>query len=272
MGREVVKIGVLGCGTVGTQVVRLLQERGRDLEARAGAPLQVVGICVSNLQAPRDGAVDRKLLTTDANAVIDSADLVIELIGGIEPPRTLVKRALSQGKTVVTGNKALLAAHGPELYELAAAKGANLYYEAAVAGAVPVVYGLRESLLGDRINRVVGIVNGTTNYMLDQMDAGLTYEQALAKAQELGYAEADPTADVDGLDAAAKCAILASLAFHTRVSLDDVPTCGIRNISQQDSLDAAFFWRAHKACCSGRTRDGRRWGGNFARGLSGTGF
>lgn len=153
MSKEVVKIGVLGCGTVGTQVVRLLGERGRDLAARAGAPLEIVGICVSNLQAERDEAVDRSLLTTDANSVIDEADLVIELIGGIEPPRTLVRRALSAGKTVVTGNKALLAAHGPELYELAAEKCANLYYEAAVAGAVPVVYGLRESLLGDRVTR-----------------------------------------------------------------------------------------------------------------------
>ncbi|MDK6241794.1 homoserine dehydrogenase [Winkia sp. UMB10116] len=242
MSKEVVKIGVLGCGTVGTQVVRLLGERGRDLAARAGAPLEIVGICVSNLQAERDEAVDRSLLTTDANSVIDEADLVIELIGGIEPPRTLVRRALSAGKTVVTGNKALLAAHGPELYELAAEKCANLYYEAAVAGAVPVVYGLRESLLGDRINKVTGIVNGTTNYMLEQMDtAGRSYDEALAKAQELGFAEADPTADVDGFDAAAKCAILASLAFHTRVSLQDVPATGIRSITEQDSADAAFF-------------------------------
>ena len=242
MSKEVVKIGVLGCGTVGTQVVRLLGERGRDLAARAGAPLEIVGICVSNLQAERDEAVDRSLLTTDANSVIDEADLVIELIGGIEPPRTLVRRALSAGKTVVTGNKALLAAHGPELYELAAEKCANLYYEAAVAGAVPVVYGLRESLLGDRINKVTGIVNGTTNYMLEQMDtAGRSYDEALAKAQELGFAEADPTADVDGFDAAAKCAILVSLAFHTRVSLQDVPATGIRSITEQDSADAAFF-------------------------------
>ena len=234
-----VNVAVLGAGTVGSQVIRLIQEEGGDLAARAGADLNIQSVVVRNVSAPRDVEIDPALLTTDANQAIDDADLVIELIGGIEPPRTLVLRALSQGKTVVTGNKALLAAHGPELYEVAAQNGADLYYEAAVAGAVPVVYGLRESLAGDKILRVLGIVNGTTNFILDSLTStGASYEDALAEAQRLGFAEADPTADVEGLDAAAKCAILASLAFHTRVSIDDVAVEGISSITADDIAEA----------------------------------
>ena len=234
-----VNVAVLGAGTVGSQVIRLIQEEGGDLAARAGADLNIQSVVVRNVSAPRDVEIDPALLTTDANQAIDDADLVIELIGGIEPPRTLVLRALSQGKTVVTGNKALLAAHGPELYEVAAQNGADLYYEAAVAGAVPVVYGLRESLAGDKILRVLGIVNGTTNFILDSMTStGASYEDALAEAQRLGFAEADPTADVEGLDAAAKCAILTSLAFHTRVSIDDVAVEGISSITADDIAEA----------------------------------
>ena len=234
-----VNVAVLGAGTVGSQVIRLIQEEGGDLAARAGADLNIQSVVVRNVSAPRDVEIDPALLTTDANQAIDDADLVIELIGGIEPPCTLVLRALSQGKTVVTGNKALLAAHGPELYEVAAQNGADLYYEAAVAGAVPVVYGLRESLAGDKILRVLGIVNGTTNFILDSMTStGASYEDALAEAQRLGFAEADPTADVEGLDAAAKCAILASLAFHTRVSIDDVAVEGISSITADDIAEA----------------------------------
>ena len=234
-----VNVAVLGAGTVGSQVIRLIQEEGGDLAARAGADLNIQSVVVRNVSAPRDVEIDPALLTTDANQAIDDADLVIELIGGIEPPRTLVLRALSQGKTVVTGNKALLAAHGPELYEVAAQNGADLYYEAAVAGAVPVVYGLRESLAGDKILRVLGIVNGTTNFILDSMTStGASYEDALAEAQRLGFAEAEPTADVEGLDAAAKCAILASLAFHTRVSIDDVAVEGISSITADDIAEA----------------------------------
>lgn len=238
MSKEVT-IAVLGCGTVGTQVVRLLQERGSDLAARAGAPLRVNAIAVRNLETKREDFIDRALLTTDAHAAATGADVVVELIGGIEPARTLVLAALESGATVVTGNKALLAAHGPELYEAAARTGSDLYYEAAVAGAVPVVYAIRESLAGDRIAKILGIVNGTTNYILDEMTTkGLSFEDALSTAQELGYAEADPTADVDGHDAAAKAAILSSLAFHTRVSGADVPVQGIRNITAADIAQA----------------------------------
>ena len=209
--RPVLKVGVLGAGTVGSQVIRILQSSREDFAARSGAEMEVRRVLVRNVDAPRDAPIARELLTTEPAEAIDSMDIVVELIGGIEPARTFVLRALSQGISVVTGNKALLAAHGPELYEAAANNGADLYYEAAVAGAVPVVYGLRESLAGDRITTVMGIVNGTTNFILDAMNSkGLSYEEALAQAQELGFAEADPSADVDGLDAAAKCSILAS--------------------------------------------------------------
>lgn len=230
-----VRIAVLGAGTVGSQVVRLLQERASDFEARAGGPLEVVGIGVSSLEKERNPWIDRSLLTTDLAGLATSAEIVIELIGGIDPARELVLSALRSGATVVTGNKALLAAHGPEIFEAAAESGADLYYEAAVAGAVPIVYALRESLAGDTVTRVLGIVNGTTNFILDEMATkGLAFDDVLAEAQRLGYAEADPTADVDGHDAAAKAALLASLAFHTRVALDDVPVQGIREITAED--------------------------------------
>lgn len=235
-----VSVGVLGAGTVGSQVIRLIGEHATDLSARSGARIEVTSVLVRSLDAQRDVEIDPALLTTDPDTAINGKDLVIELIGGIEPARTFVMQALTQGITVVTGNKALLAAHGPELYEAAAANGADLYYEAAVAGAVPVVYGLRESLVGDKMMRVQGIVNGTTNFILDSMASkGMSYADALAQAQALGFAEADPTADVEGLDAAAKCAILASLAFHTRVSIDDVSVEGITSLSAEDMAEAA---------------------------------
>lgn len=235
-----VKIALLGCGTVGTAVATMLQEQGKDFAQRAGDTLELIGIGVRDLAAPRDPAIDRALLTDDIDGLMNGADIVIELIGGIEPARTYVLQAIAGGSTVVTGNKALLAAHGPEIYEAAAQANVDVYYEAAVAGAVPVVYGLRESLAGDRVESVLGIVNGTTNFILDEMEtAGLSFDEALAKAQELGFAEADPTADVDGHDAAAKIAILASLAFHTRVSIDDVPMTGIRAITSDDIAAAA---------------------------------
>lgn len=258
-----VRIGLLGCGTVGTQVARLLEEQSQDLAARSGARLKVVAIAVRDLEAPRDPAIDRGLLTDDPHRVISQADIVIELIGGVEPARSLILEAFRTGASVVTGNKALLAAHGPELYEAAAAAGVDLYYEAAVAGAVPVVYGLRESLAGDRITKVMGIVNGTTNFILDAMDSqGLGYADALAEAQRLGYAEADPTADVEGLDAAAKCSILASLAFHTRVGIDDVEVEGITRVTSEDMAQARREGRVIKllAIAERRTGDDGREG------------
>lgn len=240
MAQQEVRVAVLGAGTVGSQVIRLLGERAEDFAQRSGARLTLVGIGDRNVDGPRPDYIDRSLLTTDVAGLATSADLVIELIGGIEPARSLVLAALGSGASVVTANKALLATHGPELFEAAAASGADLYYEAAVAGAVPVVYALRESLAGDTVTRVLGIVNGTTNFILDEMATrGVGFDEALVTAQQLGYAEADPTADVDGHDAAAKAALLASLAFHTRVSMSDVSVEGIRNITAADIAQAA---------------------------------
>ncbi|GAA1478771.1 homoserine dehydrogenase [Nocardioides aestuarii] len=233
------KVAVLGCGSVGSQVVRLLDEQAGDLTARVGAPLELVGVAVRRLDAPREVKVPEGLLTTDAEELVTRADLVVEVIGGIEPARSLILRALDHGASVVTANKALLAADGPALYAAADLAARDLFYEAAVAGAIPILRPLRESLAGDRVTRVLGIVNGTTNFILDKMDtAGSGFAEALEEAQELGYAEADPTADVEGFDAAAKAAILASLAFHSRVTVDDVHREGISEVTAADVQSA----------------------------------
>ena len=229
------RVAVLGCGVVGTEVVRRLVTEAEELAARVGAPLELVGIAVRSLDADRDPVVDRALLTADAESLVEKADVVIELMGGIEPARTLVLHAVAHGASVVTANKALLAQEGPALYDAVDDAGVDLYYEAAVAGAIPIVRPVRESLAGDTVQRVLGIVNGTTNYVLDSMTTtGQGLDEAVADAQALGYAEADPTADVEGYDAAAKAAILASLAFHTRVSLADVDRTGITGLTADD--------------------------------------
>ena len=233
------KVALLGCGVVGSQVVRLLHEQADDLAARVGAPLELAGVAVRRPQRHAD--VPPELLTTDAAALIarDDIDVVVEVIGGIEPVRSLLLDALRGGKSVVSANKALLADHGGVLHDAAAAAKVDLYYEAAVAGAIPLLRPLRESLAGDRINRVIGIVNGTTNFILSRMDAtGSGFDEALAEATALGYAEADPTADVDGYDAAAKAAILAGLAFHTRVTANDVYREGIGEVTAADIASA----------------------------------
>lgn len=233
--QQVLRVALLGGGTVGSQVARILLDDAEALAARAGARLELVGIAVRNVDAPRDVQLPRELYTTDAEGLVGSADLVIELMGGIEPARTHILAALRRGASVVTGNKALLAQDGATLFDEADAHDAELNFEAAVAGAIPIIRPIRESLSGDRITRVLGIVNGTTNFILDAMDTtGTQFADVLAEAQRLGYAEADPTADVEGLDAAAKAAILASLAFHTRVSLDDVRCEGITKVSAAD--------------------------------------
>lgn len=252
-----VTIALLGCGTVGTEVAKLLTSQADEYAHRAGDQLELIGIAVRDAQAPRDPAIDPALFTEDAAGLATRADICIELIGGIEPARSLILEAINAGASIVTGNKALLAAHGPEIYEAAREKNVDVYYEASVAGAVPVVYALRESLAGDKIDAVVGIVNGTTNYILDEMDtSGLSFDEALSQAQELGFAEADPTADVDGHDAAQKAAILASLAFHTRVNIDDVPVTGIREITTDSITAAREAGYALKLLASARRQNG----------------
>ncbi len=239
--RDPLRIALLGCGVVGSQVARLLGEQAGDLSARAGGPLEIAGIAVRRPELDRIGGVDESLLTTDAAALVTrpDVDLVVELIGGIEPARSLLLAALESGKSVVTANKALLASDGAALHRAASANGADLYYEAAVAGAIPLLRALRESLAGDAVRRVLGIVNGTTNFILDRMDSlGSDFGTALAQAQRLGFAEADPTADVQGHDAAAKAAILAGLAFHTQITSADVYTEGIAAVTADDIASA----------------------------------
>ncbi|MET7705230.1 homoserine dehydrogenase [Micromonospora sp. NPDC005413] len=247
------RLALLGCGTVGQEVVRLLHEQSADLAARIGAPLEIAGIAVRRLGRDRgDLPVDPALFTTDALGLIkrDDVDVVIEVVGGIEPARGWLVEALRVGKSVVTANKALLAEDGVALHEAAAEGGGDLYYEASVAGAIPLLRPLRESLHGDRINRVTGIVNGTTNFILSAMDAtGAGFAEALEEATALGYAEADPTADVEGFDAAAKAAILASLAFHTRVGAADVHREGITEVTAADMASAQAMGCTIKLLC-----------------------
>ncbi len=234
------RIALLGCGVVGSAVARLLTAHAGDLAARVGRPLEIVGVAVRRADKNRsDTGVDASLFTTDAEELVTRADVVVEVIGGIEPARSLILRAMKHGASVVTANKALLGEDGPRLYQAAQDCDVDLYFEASVAGAIPLLRPLRESLAGDEVRRILGIVNGTTNYVLDKMDTtGAGFGDAVEQAQALGYAEADPTADVEGFDAAAKAAILASLAFHTRVSAKDVYREGITEVSAADILAA----------------------------------
>src|SRR3954464_7833667 len=239
-GGSPLRVALLGCGVVGSEVARLLTEQAVDLHARVGRPLELVGIAVRRGNRTRPG-IDPALFTTDAEGLVarPDIDLVIEVIGGIEPARSLILTALGHGASVVTANKALLAEDGATLFAAAEQAKADLYFEASVAGAIPIIRPLRESLVGDEITSVTGIVNGTTNFILDKMDSdGAGFSDTLTEAQELGYAEADPTADVEGFDAAAKAAILASLAFHTRVTAADVYREGITEVTSADVQSA----------------------------------
>ena len=233
---KTLKVGMLGCGNVGSQIARLLVANKADLASRAGAQLELVKVAVKDIKAKRDG-IATSLLTDDPYSVVNDLeiDLIIEVIGGISPAKELILAAFKNGKSVVTANKALLAKEGAALYQAAGEANVDLYYEAAVAGAIPILRPLRESLVGDHVTRIMGIVNGTTNYILTKMDeSGTAFVDALKQAQELGFAEADPTADVEGIDASDKAAILAGLAFHSRVTDKDVYREGITKITATD--------------------------------------
>ncbi|QFR02991.1 homoserine dehydrogenase [Streptomyces phaeolivaceus] len=234
------KVALLGCGVVGSEVARIMTTHADDLAARIGAPVELAGVAVRRPSRVRAG-IDPALVTTDATALVKRGDIdvVVEVIGGIEPARALITTAFEHGASVVSANKALLAQDGAALHAAANQACKDLYYEAAVAGAIPLIRPLRESLAGDKINRVMGIVNGTTNFILDKMDTtGAGYQEALDEATALGYAEADPTADVEGFDAAAKAAILAGIAFHSRVRLDDVYREGMTEVTAADFASA----------------------------------
>jgi homoserine dehydrogenase len=232
-----VRIGVLGCGNVGSAFIQLVNDQADVIESRTGVRLEVTKVAVRNVSRDRDVKLDPSMLTRDAHAVVDdpNVDLVVEVIGGIEPARELISTALGKGKPVVTANKELLANVGAELFAVSDTAGVDLLFEAAVAGGIPLIRVLRESLRGEPITRVLGIVNGTTNYILTKMtEDGADYTVALTEAQRLGFAERDPTADVEGLDAAAKAAIIASIAFGARVVAGDVYNEGISGVTGAD--------------------------------------
>jgi homoserine dehydrogenase len=234
---EVVRVGLLGCGNVGGPLVELLRAHADEIAERTGVRLDVRRVAVRSLAKERSVELPDGVLTTDAADVVadPGIDVVVEVIGGIEPARELILTALAAGKPVVTGNKELLANVGAELFAAAEAAGKDLLFEAAVAGGIPLIRPLRESLVGERIRRVLGIVNGTTNYILTKMtEEGADYGDALAEAQRLGFAERDPTADVEGFDAGAKAAIIASIAFGARVVAGDVYHEGISGVTQSD--------------------------------------
>ncbi len=230
-----VRIGMLGCGVVGSSVARLLLADTAELSTRAGVKIELSRIAVRTIKLYE--GINPALFTTDPFSIVNDPeiDLVIEVIGGIEPARELIMTAIENRKSVVTANKALLASHGAEMFTAAYAKGEDIYYEASVAGAIPIIRPMRDSLAGDFVTRLMGIVNGTTNYILTKMhEDNREFADVLKEAQALGYAEADPTADVEGFDAAAKAAILSGLAFHTRVTVDDVYREGISKITLED--------------------------------------
>src|SRR3954452_1791497 len=254
-----VRVGLLGCGHVGGALVKLLSHNADLITARTGVAVEVTRIAVHNVSKERDVEVVPGTFTNDAEAVVADprVDVVVELIGGIEPARSLILAALKSGKPVVTANKELLANVGKELFEAAEAAGVDLLFEASVAGGVPLMRPLRESLAGERITRVMGIVNGTTNYVLTRMsDEGCSFADALAEAQRLGYAERDPTADIEGYDAAAKASIVASVAFGAQVVAGDVYREGIVDVTEADIAAAAELGYVVKLLAVAEERDG----------------
>ena len=259
MSERTIRVGMLGCGTVGAAVIRMLHEHADDIALRAGCRVEVTTVAVRDPDLDRDVPLARQAFTTDGASVVTDpdVDVVCELIGGLEPARSLLLEAFAAGKPVVTGNKELLATAGAELFDAADAADRDLFFEASVAGGIPLIRSLKESLAGERVTRMLGIVNGTTNYILTQMsEHGWSFDQALAEAQSLGYAEADPTADVEGFDAAAKCAILASIAFNSRVVADDVYREGITAITAQDIADAVRMGYVVKLLAIAELEDG----------------
>jgi homoserine dehydrogenase len=238
---EVIRVGLLGCGNVGSALVRLIGENAGLIEARAGVGIAVTRVAVRDAGRARDVGLAPEVFTTDPRSVVaaDTVDVVVEVMGGVDPARELITEALQSGKPVVTANKELIATHGVELFAVAERAGVDLLFEASVAGGIPLMRPLRESLAGDRIRRVMGIVNGTTNYILTRMaEDGSSFAEALAEAQRLGYAEPDPTADVEGLDAAAKAAIIATIAFGAQITAADVYTEGITGLTDDDIASA----------------------------------
>ena len=257
--RKIIKAGLLGLGTVGTGVYKLAKRQKEEIEKKTGVSLQIEGILVHNIEKKREG-VDPSLLTDNYRDLTENEEIsvIIEVMGGIEPAKTIILEAMRAGKSVVTANKDLVAVHGAQLYETAAENGVDFLFEAAVAGGIPIIRPLKQCLAGNEISDAVGIVNGTTNYILTRMfEDNMEFQEALDQATELGYAEADPTADIQGLDAGRKIAILASTAFHSRVVFDDVYTEGITKITARAIRYAKEFDSVIKLLGIARQRDGQ---------------
>ena len=236
-----IKVGLLGLGTVGTGVVRIVEGHQEDLRSQVGSPVVIERIAVRTLDKPRAIDIASSKLTEDPWDVIDDPeiDVIVEVMGGIEPTKTYILEALERGKHIVTANKDLMALYGSEILAKAKYKRCDVFYEASVAGGIPIIRTLVEGFSSDRIMKIMGIVNGTTNYILSKMSQeGASYDDVLQEAQALGYAESDPTADVEGLDAARKMAILGTIGFRTNVSLDDVSVRGISSVSKEDIMYA----------------------------------
>lgn len=251
---KMVKAALLGLGTVGSGVYKLIQEQQEEMANKAGAPIEIEAVLVHDIHKKREG-IDPALLTDRWEDIINNEEIeiVIEVMGGIEPAKTMILEALNSGKSVVTANKDLVAEYGGELLDAADNNGVDFLFEAAVGGGIPIIRPLKQCLAANEIDEVVGIVNGTTNYILTKMaEEGMDFEEALAKATELGYAEADPTADIEGLDAGRKIAILASIAFHSRVVFSDVYTEGITKITSKDITYAKELGYAIKLLAAAR--------------------
>jgi homoserine dehydrogenase len=255
-----VRVGLIGCGIVGGATAQILLEHADELRQRAGVPIQIGKVAVRSLSKPRPVTLDPTIWTTDAMEVVNDPDIdvVVEVMGGIEPARDLILAALANGKHVVTANKELLANLGKELMDAADAAGRDLLFEAAVGGGIPIIRPLKESLAGDRVKRVTGIVNGTTNFILTRMsETGETFTEALGEAERLGYTELDPSADIEGFDAAAKLAILASIAFNARVLAGDVNREGITRVTPEDISAAHELGYEVKLLAVAEAQDGR---------------
>ncbi|MEQ8201539.1 MAG: homoserine dehydrogenase, partial [Syntrophomonadaceae bacterium] len=255
-----IKIGLLGCGTIGSGVIKLLNENRAAIETKTGSQLVISKVLELDRQKCRQAGIDDDVIADDINEIVDdkSIDIVVELIGGIEPALSYITAAMKKGKHVVTANKDLIAEHGEKLFDAAAQNGVDFYFEASVGGGIPIVYPLKQSLAGNKIQEVIGILNGTTNYILTKMSQeGRDFNEVLREAQQLGYAESDPTADIGGWDAARKIAILSSIAFNSRVTLADVYVEGITSITAKDILYARELGFVIKLLAIAKEVDGK---------------
>lgn len=260
MGKEPVKVGILGLGTVGSGVTKILLENEANIDQKVGREIEITKILDKDLTRERDIEVPQGIMTDNPEEVLENPeiDIIVEVIGGVNPAKEFITRAINSGKHVVTANKELVAKHGTELLDLAAENGVDLYFEASVGGGIPIIRSLKESLTANKIEEIMGIVNGTTNYILTKMtQEGVAFSDVLAEAQKRGYAEADPTADVEGYDAAYKLSILSAIAFSSRININDIYLEGISEVTQEDISYAQELGYVIKLLAIGKNVDGK---------------